>query len=67
MIIAWNGSARTAVMLCASNHERWAALVGRNVKKSLKMRLWVITPETIATSMNIAQSPANHRPQMTGR
>jgi len=36
------------------------------VKKSMKIFLCVMTPLTIATSMNMAHRPAIQRPQITG-
>jgi len=60
-----NGSASTAVALCPSSHER-CPLPGRNVKKSLKIFLWVITPLTMATSMNSVAAPTSQRAQMRG-
>ena len=59
---AWYGSASTALTLCASSQLR-CPLFQRSVKKSAKMRLCVTTPEMIAPSMNIAQTPASQRPQ----
>lgn len=58
----WKGRVSTAVALCASSHERWP-LLARKVKKSLKMRLCVTTPETIATSIAMAAKATIHRPR----
>ena len=66
VIIRWNGSPNTDTALCASSQERWP-LPQRKVKKSMKIFLCVITPLTMATSMNIAAAPASQRPQSTGR
>ncbi|MCY1512029.1 hypothetical protein D9M68_464740 [compost metagenome] len=63
--MAWYGSASTAVTLCASSQLRWP-FFGRKVKKSLKMRLCVTMPLTMATSMNIAQKPTIQRAQSAG-
>ncbi|GJE58795.1 hypothetical protein MPOCJGCO_0879 [Methylobacterium trifolii] len=43
-----------------------APLRGRNVKKSLKIRRWVTTPLTMATSMIVAAMPTIYRPQSGG-
>ncbi|MNT74200.1 hypothetical protein D3C72_2130000 [compost metagenome] len=59
----WNGKVSTATALCASSHERWP-LAGRKVKKSLKMRLCVMTPLTSATSMARAAMPTIHSPTL---
>ena len=60
-IINWNGSVSTATALCASSQLR-CPLRGRKVKKSLKMRLWVITPLTSATSIAKPAMPTIQRP-----
>ncbi|MCY1429525.1 hypothetical protein D9M71_454460 [compost metagenome] len=65
MIIRWNGSESTASALCPSSQLRWP-LPRRRVKKSAKIFLWVITPLTMATSMNIVQKQTNQRAQITG-
>ena len=57
----WNGNVSTATALCASSHERWP-LAGRKVKKSLKMRLCVMTPLTSATSMIMVVMPTIQTP-----
>ncbi|MNR61118.1 hypothetical protein D3C85_1827700 [compost metagenome] len=49
--------------LCASSHER-GPLRLRKVKKSAKMRRWVITPLRMATSMNMVQKPMIQRAQI---
>ena len=61
----WNGSPNTDSALCASSHER-CPLPQRKVKKSTKIFLWVMTPLTMAMSMNIAAMPASHLPHTTG-
>jgi len=61
----WNGSPNTDSALCASSHERWP-FPQRKVKKSVKIFLCVMTPLTMATSMNMAQKPASQRPHRTG-
>ena len=57
--------ARWIIGFCASSHERWP-FFGRKVKKSLKIRLCVITPLTMATNMNIAQKPMIQRAHCAG-
>ncbi|MCY1377597.1 hypothetical protein D9M69_651800 [compost metagenome] len=57
------GSANTAVTLCRSSVLRCRGLRGRKVKKSLKMRRCVATPETTPTSMAMAASPTSHLPR----
>ena len=57
VIIRWKGRPSTDSALCASSQERWP-LPQRKVKKSAKIFLCVITPLTMATSMNMAHSPA---------
>ena len=59
----WKGRPSTDSALCASSQERWP-LPPRKVKKSVKIFLCVMTPLTMATSMNIAQSPAIQRPHI---
>lgn len=51
--------------LWLSSQERWP-LPGRKVKKSLKIFLWVITPLTIATSMNMVATQISQRAQIRG-
>ena len=63
--MAWKGSPKTDSALCASSQERWP-LPPRKVKKSIKIFLCVITPLTMATSMNMAQKLASQRAQSTG-
>ena len=65
VIMAWKGRPNTDSALCASSQER-CPLPHRKVKKSMKIFLCVMTPLTIATSMNIAQKPASQRPHSTG-
>ncbi|MCY1374706.1 hypothetical protein D9M69_620670 [compost metagenome] len=57
----WKGKVSTATALCASSQLRWP-FFGRKVKKSLKMRLCVMTPDTSATSIAIAAMPTIHKP-----
>ncbi|MNF05390.1 hypothetical protein D3C80_2051030 [compost metagenome] len=58
----WKGSVSTATALCASSHERWPFLA-RKVKKSLKMRLCVTTPEISATNIAMVANATIHTPK----
>ena len=65
VIMKWNGRPSTDSAACPSSQERWP-LPQRKVKKSAKIFLWVITPLTMATSMNIAHRPTIQRPHIAG-
>ena len=60
---AWNSVliSFTATALCMSS-QLLCPLLERKVKKSLKIRLWVITPLTSATNMASAAMPTIQRP-----
>ncbi|MDT4848352.1 hypothetical protein FQZ97_824400 [compost metagenome] len=58
----WKGRVSTAAVLCPSSQERWP-LLERKVKKSLKMRLCVTTPEISATSIAMLAKATIHRPR----
>ncbi|MNI43605.1 hypothetical protein D3C73_979400 [compost metagenome] len=65
VIMKWNGRPSTEAAAWPSSHERWP-LPQRKVKKSAKIFLWVMTPLTMATSMNIAHTPTIQRPHIAG-
>ncbi|MNR01969.1 hypothetical protein D3C85_1178050 [compost metagenome] len=59
----WKGRVSTATALCASSQDRWPFLA-RNVKKSLKMRLCVTTPDISATSIAMVAKATTHKPSL---
>lgn len=65
VIRIWKGRASTAVALWASSQER-CPLRGRNVKKSVKIFLCVMTPLMMATNISMVAKPTIQRPQIRG-
>ncbi|MNT62730.1 hypothetical protein D3C72_2004820 [compost metagenome] len=63
-MIRWKGSPTTPNRLWASSQARWPLASGRRVKKSLKMRRWMMMPLTSATSMNMAAMATMYMPIM---